>query len=338
MLGSARLAGGKTVPVPPGIKLSVQSPADPAPEYLRFLKQLGVEYVNVGSPKDMRTAEGFLTIKQRYESQGFKVWNIGNTSVHNMEEVTLNLPGRDGKIEEYKQYLRNLAQAGIYYTTYAHMGNGIWSSARTEVRGASTRQFDLNDPDKVGTWDGKTWKEPLSHGREFTEREIWDNYSYFIRQVVPVAEELGIRIGIHPDDPPAPKLAGVPRPIFSSFDGYRRALEIANSPNVGMCLCIGCWLEGGRLMGKDVLETISYFGSRKKIFKVHFRNVDAPMPKFVETFMDNGYFDMSKAMRALERVRFDGAVILDHTPSLVGGTYAQIAYGVAYMRALMERG
>jgi mannonate dehydratase len=336
-LSPARPAAAKVVPVPPGIKISVQSPAEPPADYIRFLKQLGVEYVNIGSSKDMRTAEGFIAIKRRYEPEGIQVWNIGNTSVHNMEEVTLNLPGRDQKIAEYKQHLRNLAAAGIHYTTYAHMGNGIWSSARTETRGAATRQFDMNDPNKVGSWDGRTWKEPLSHGREFSEQEIWDNYTYFIRQVVPLVEELGIRIGIHPDDPPAPRLAGVPRPIFSSFDGYRRALEIANSPNVGMCLCIGCWLEGGKRMGKDVLETIQYFGSRKKLFKVHFRNVDAPLPRFVETFMDNGYFDMSKAMRALEQVKFDGVVILDHTPSLVGGNYAQIAYGVAYMRALMSR-
>ena len=95
-------------------------------------------------------------------------------------------------------------------------------------------------------WDGKTWKEPLSHGRVFTKEEIWDNYTYFIKQVARVAEEDGVRIGIHPDDPPVPMLAGVPRCIFSNFDGYKRAMEIANSPNVGICLCCGTWLEGGR--------------------------------------------------------------------------------------------
>ena len=89
-------------------------------------------------------------------------------SVHNMPEVTLNLPGRDQKIEEYKQYLRNLGKAGIRYTTYAHMGNGIWTSGRTEVRGASAREFDQNSPTARGNWDGKVFTGPLSHGREFT--------------------------------------------------------------------------------------------------------------------------------------------------------------------------
>jgi mannonate dehydratase len=254
-----------------------------------------------------------------------------------MPEVTLNLPGRDRKIEEYKQYLRNLAEAGVFYTTYAHMGNGIWSSGRADVRGASARMFDLASPDKKGWWIDKTWTEPLSHGREFTKDEIWDNYTFFIKQVVPVAEEVGVRIGIHPDDPPVPVLAGVPRCIFSSFEGYKRALEIANSPNVGICLCCGTWLEGGKaITGKDPEEMIRHFGAAK-VWKIHFRNVSAPLPKFVETFMDNGYYDMYKIMKALRDVDYDGIVILDHSPSMVGGAYAQIAYAFGYMRALLNR-
>ena len=122
-----------------------------------FLKQFGAEYVSVGAPPDLRTAEGFLQIKKRYADAGITVWNIGNVSVHNMPEVTLNLPGRDQKIEEYKAYLRNLAKAGIGYTTYAHMGNGIWTSGRTMVRGASAREFDQNSPEARGNWDGKVF-------------------------------------------------------------------------------------------------------------------------------------------------------------------------------------
>ena len=127
----------------PGIKLCVQASAQPSDEELLFLNQIGAEYVSVGSTPDLRTAEGFLQIKKRYADAGITVWNIGNTSVHNMPEVTLNLPGRDEKIEEYKRYLRNLGAAGIYYTTYAHMGNGIWSSGRAEVRRASASSSDF---------------------------------------------------------------------------------------------------------------------------------------------------------------------------------------------------
>jgi mannonate dehydratase len=321
----------------PGIKISVQSPAAPTDDDLLFLRQLGVEYVSVGSPPELRTAEGFIQIKKRYASAGVTVWNIGNMSVHNMPEVTLNLPGRDAKIEEYKKYLQNLGKAEIFYTTYAHMGNGIWSSGRAESRGAPAREFDMASPDKLGFWGDAKFHEPLSHGREFSKEEIWDNYTYFIRQVAPVAENEGIRIGIHPDDPPVPVLAGVPRCIFSNFEGYKRAFEIANSPNVGMCLCCGTWLEGGPLMGKDVVETLRYFGRQGKVWKIHFRNVSAPLPHFVETFMDNGYMDMDQITKALVEVKFDGIMILDHSPDMLGGRYAQTAYGVAYMKASLKR-
>jgi mannonate dehydratase len=321
----------------PGIKLSAQVGAKPSDDDLLFLKQMGAEYVSVASTPDLRTAEGFMQIKKRYADAGITVWNIGNTDVHNMPEVTLNLPGRDRKIEEYKQYLRNLGRAGIYYTTYAHMGNGIWSSGRAEIRGASAREFDMASPNKVGVWADQKFYEPLSHGRKFSKEEIWDNYTYFIKQVSPVAEENSVRIGIHPDDPPEPELAGVPRCIFANFEGYKRAMEIANSPNVGICLCCGCWNEGGRqLMHKDPVEMIRYFGP-EKIWKIHFRNVNAPLPHFIETFMDNGYYDMSKIMGALVEVKFDGIVILDHTPDVVGGHYPEQAYGFAYMKALKNR-
>ncbi len=254
LLASSRHARATVHPSAPGIKLCAQSSAAPTDEQLLFLKQIGAEYVSVGSTPDLRTAEGFMQIKKRYADAGITVWNIGNTSVHNMPEVTLNLPGRDQKVEEYKQYLRNLGKAGIYYTTYAHMGNGIWNSGRATIRGASGRQFDLASPDKVG-----------------------------------------------------------------------------------VCLCCGTWLEGGKqLTGKDPEEMIRYFGA-KKIWKIHFRNVSAPLPHFVETFMDNGYYDMYKIMKALRDVNYDGIVILDHSPNVVGGANAQTAYGFAYMRALLNR-
>ncbi|MCC6861362.1 MAG: mannonate dehydratase, partial [Bryobacterales bacterium] len=258
-------------------------------------------------------------------------------NVHNMEEVTLNLPGRDRKIAEYIEYLHNLAKIGVFYTTYAHMGNGIWSTpAETTRGGASARAFDQSKAEK-GFWGGKTFQGPLTHGRKYSQEEIWENYTYFIAKVKPVAEQLGIAIGIHPDDPPVPELGGVPRCIFSNFEGYRKALEIADSPNIGMCLCVGCWLEGGKLMGKDPVETIRYFGKQGKLFKVHFRNVDKPLPHFVETFMDSGYFKMYPVMRALREVNFSGNVIADHVPGMIGGGRAATAYSIAYMRALLER-
>ncbi|HUS33788.1 MAG TPA: mannonate dehydratase [Verrucomicrobiae bacterium] len=324
----------KVAPLAPGIKISLQISTNATDEDLQFAQQLGVEYVNIPTGGAAATLENFINLKQRVEAAGLKVWNIGNSNVHNMQEVTLNLPGRDAKIEEYKQFLRNLAKAGIFYTTYAHMGNGIWSSAREATRGgAPARAFDM-EKEPVGNWAGTVFRGPLTHWRKYSKEELWENYTYFIRQVVPVAEELGMRIGIHPDDPPVPELGGVPRCIFGNFDGYVRALEIAKSPNIGVCLCAGTWMEGGKQMGKDVFEAARAFAKMDKLWKIHFRNVTGPIPRFVETFVDNGYTDMLRLMRTLHEVDFRGALIADHVPTMVGGTRVGWAYSIGYIKAL----
>ena len=339
-LGAASLtafpafAAGRTLePLSPGMKISLQIPGNFTDDDLTFAKQLGVGYVSI--PTQGGTYEIFSSFKQRVEAAGLKVANIGNSNVHNMPEVTLNLPDRDQKIEEYKQYLRNLGKAGLTYTTYAHMGNGIWSSEPEKTRGGATARSFHQDTAK-GYWAGKVFEGPLSHGRKYTKEELWENYTYFIKQVTPVAEENGIRIGIHPDDPPVPELAGVPRSIFGNFDGYVRALEIANSPNVGVCLCCGTWAEGGKYTGKDVYEAVRRFAKMGKLWKIHFRNVTGPIPNFVETFVDDGYTDMKKLMRTLVDVDFRGILIADHVPAMVGDRKTGWAYSIGYIKALHD--
>jgi mannonate dehydratase len=320
----------------PYIKIAYQAPAEPTPDDISFIQQMGVDHVVLWTDAKKASYDYYNSRRELYEAAGIKVYGFGNWDVHNQDKITLGLPGRDEKIEEYLTHLRNLSKAGIGYTTYAHMANGIWSTEPEISRGGSkARGFDLNKADK-GYWHGVTYEAPLSHGRKYSKDELWANYEYFIKKAASVAEEQKVRIGIHPDDPPAVELGGIPRCIFGNFDGYKRALEIADSPNVGMCLCVGCWLEGGTMMGKDVIETIRYFGAQKKIFKVHFRNVNQPMPHFTETFLDDGYADMYQILKTLKEVDFDGVIIADHIPSMVY-QQAGTAFSIGYMKGLVER-
>jgi mannonate dehydratase len=321
----------------PGIQLGTYVSHQASDEDLQALQQLAVPWamVTVGDPA-AHTADEYRRMQDRLAPYGLQIYRVANHSVHNVEEITLNLPGRDDKIEEFLTFIRNLGTAGIYYNTYAHMGNGIWSTGQTLGRGGvEARTMDLEQA--KGHWNGKVYEGELTHGRQYSEEELWDNYEYFIRRVAPVAEEAGVFIGIHPDDPPVYPLGGVPRCIFGTFEGYRRALEIADSPNIGVCLCVGCWLEGGEAMGADVIEAIRYFGGLGKLFKVHFRNVSNPLPEpWRETFIDDGYMDMHRVMQALRDVDYDGAIIPDHIPGMVGGGRAGLAYSIAYMRALVQ--
>jgi mannonate dehydratase len=319
----------------PIMKIAYQASPEPTEDNIKFIQQMGIDQVVLWTDSKKASADYYASRKQLYAAAGINVFGFGDFDVHNQDAIVLNLPGRDDKIEEYKNHLRNLNKAGIRYTTYAHMANGIWSTKGGKTRGdSSARSFDLANA-TGGSWIEKRYEGPLTHGRKYTTEEIWKNYEYFIKAVAPVAETENVRIGIHPDDPPVAELGGIPRCIFSSFEGYRQALEIADSPNVGMCLCVGCWLEGGSLMGKDVIETIEYFGKRKKIFKVHLRNVDQPLPHFTETFLDNGYASMYKIMKALKKVDFDGVIIADHIPSMVGSQSGS-AFSVGYLKGLLE--
>lgn len=323
--------------IEPGIKLAAQMSPEPSEDDLKFVKQMGVDYAVLWTDASKSSYDYYARRRKLFENAGIKVYGFGNRDVHNQDAIVLNLPNRDAKVEQYKQHLRDLGKAGIPYTTYAHMANGIWSTERETTRGgASARAFNLEKADK-GHWSGTYYTSPLSHGRRYTEEELWDNYTSFIQEVAPVAEEAGVKIGFHPDDPPGPELGGIPRCIFSSYDGYARALEIADSPNVGICFCVGCWLEGGPGMGKDVLESIRSFGSQNKIFKVHFRNVHAPLPHFIETFVDDGYMDMYKVMKALREINFDGVVIPDHIPTMVNDPRLGTAFTIGYMKALIDR-
>jgi mannonate dehydratase len=321
-----------------GIQIATGTSDTASDEDLRFMQQLGVEWMMVGvSDLANQNADYYKRLKERFGQFGLQIYRISNRSVHNMPEVTLNLPGRDEKVEEFATFIRNLGEAGIPYNTYAHMGNGIWNSGRAQGRGGmDARTLDIKNA--TGRWADMTFEGELTHGRVYTEDELWENYEYMIRKIAPVAEEAGVYIGIHPDDPPVYALGGIPRCIFGNFEGYKRAMEIADSPNIGVCLCVGCWLEGGvEGMGVDVPGAIRYFAQQNKLFKVHFRNVSNPMPEpWTETLMDDGYMDMHTVMKTLREMCFDGAVIPDHIPSLLGGSRAGLAYSIAYMRALLQ--
>jgi mannonate dehydratase len=176
--------------------------------------------------------------------------------------------------------------------------------------------------------------------RDYSAQEIWANYAYFLDAVLPVAEKAGIKLAHHPDDPPISPMNGVAK-VFINYAGYKHAEDLVSkgSMNWGLCLCLGTWLEGGDTMGKDAASMIRDFGGRGKIFTVHFRNVSSPLPKFHETFQDDGYQDMYLLMKALREVRSSASLIPDHYPGIVSDANLRIdnAYMVSTMRQMLRR-
>jgi mannonate dehydratase len=300
-------------------------------EDLLFLKQIGLRWARLEFGSENTSFEYLRATQQRFARYGIRILS-GVHYAYRSLRVQLGQAGRDQDIETYRNFLHDLGKLGIPIASYDFHPANTYTTTQVERRGYLTREFNLSD--------FKNRIEKLHFDREYSAGEIWNNYTYFVKAVLPVAEEAGVKLALHPDDPPLPKMNGVAK-LFTNYRGYQRAEQIAaGSRNWGLTFCVGTWSEGGDQMGKNVFEMIRDFGGRGKIFEVHFRNVSAPLPHFVETFPDDGYLDMYQVMKTLQDVRFNGVVEPDHIPQLVGDTglhRAGTAYCIAYMRALLRR-
>jgi mannonate dehydratase len=298
---------------------------------LRFLQQIGLRWARLEFGEGETTFDTLRAQQQRFARFGMRIYSGVHYSYRSLR-VQLGKRGRDEDIETYCRFLRDLGKLEIPIASYDFHPANTYTTNNVEHRGYMTREFDLND--------FRTKVEKQQFDREYSATNIWSNYIYFMKAVLPVAEEAGVKLALHPDDPPLAKMNGVAK-LFTNYGGYHRAEEVAgNSRNWGLTFCVGTWLEGGDEMGKNVLEMIDDFGRRGKIFEVHFRNVSAPLPHFVETFPDEGYMDMYQVMKALRRAGFSGAIEPDHVPRLAGDSgvlRAGTAYCIAYMRALLRR-
>ena len=311
---------------PHNLKLSVNISPDPEPDELRFARQLGVDCVYTWVRDDQRDVGYLTTLRQKVEDAGLVLYNVGNLTVGKSDKIHLALPGRDEVIAGFCRFIEALGRAGIGVTTFTWEPTQVWSSESGEIRGAVTRRVDLDE----------MRRRPFTHGRSYSEEELWDNFAYLMARLIPVAESAGVRLALHPNDPPTDSLGGIPC-LIRSAAAYRRAFQIADSPALGMEFCTGCWLEGGEAFG-DLLAGIREFQADGRILVVHFRNVSAPLPSFLETFLDNGYMDMLEVMTALVETGYPGTVTPDHMPRFPG-PYAvggRNAYPIGYMKALLH--
>lgn len=266
-----------------------------------------------------------LQLRKLIEDHDLTLEAIENTPYHFYDKCMLGLPGRDEQIENYCATLRNLGRAGIKVLGYHWMPSMVWRTSHHENGRGGAR---------VTAYDHELAKDaPDSFGRKVSADELWANYEYFIKRVLPVAEEAGVRLALHPDDPPVAEVGGVAR-IMSGLDGFRRAMTIGDSPNHGLDFCMGTWAE----MGVDTMfAAMEEFGRARKLVYVHFRNVKGCVPRFSETFLDEGDVDVVRAMRLLKDVGFDGFIIDDHVPKMTNDTvwgHRSRAYAVGYIKGL----
>jgi mannonate dehydratase len=304
------------------------NPADD--DYLQFAKQLGCDGIVAHVP-DLPHPDGFwryddlVVLRERVNRFGLELLAIENTPWEMYEDCMIGGPQRDRQIESYCTTITNLGRAGIDKLGLCWMPNSVWSSSfSTPGRGGvEVRSFDYND----------FLSAPLSHGRAFDEDEVWELFEYFITRVISAAESAGVRLAIHPDDPPVPSLGGIAR-IFRDVDGFRRATEeICPSPNLGLNFCMGTWSEIGPGIA---LEAMEYFAERDRVVYVHFRDVKGHLPEFAECFIGEGNINPVDAIMILKRAGYDGFVEDDHVPVMLGDENKWAPRGRAYTAGYLQ--
>jgi mannonate dehydratase len=231
-----------------------------------------------------------------------------------MSRIKLGREGRDEDLENFCQMLRNMGELGIPLLCYNFMAQIGWFRSKADVPargGALVSRFDLAE---LAT-------SPTEAG-EVPAETIWDNFRVFIQRVMPVAQQAGVRLALHPDDPPLPSLRGVAR-IFGTPEAFERAYALAPSPCNGVTFCRANF----KLMGANLTECIRRFGRQERLFFLHLRDVRGTAAKFEEVFHDEAAAELMETLRECQAAGFNGPLRCDHVPTLAGETNDQPGYG-----------
>jgi mannonate dehydratase len=302
----------------------------------KVVRQAGVRFAVGGLPPAAGLGPGerpwdyepLLRLRQRYESAGFRLMVLESRPPYNLAKR--GLPGRDAEIDQICTLIENLGRVGIPVWCYEWMADFNWLRTDTAIasRGGSIVS---------GFNAGQLPDAPPPELGPIGDEELWANLEYFLRRVLPVAERAGVKLAMHPDDPPLSPIRGVAR-IMRSVANFRRLVDLFPSPANGIALCQGNF----RLMTDDIPAVIRDFGA-DKIFFVHLRDVRGTPEKFEEVWHDDGPTDLLECLRAYREIGFDGVLRPDHVPTVEGdsnehpgySTYGRL-FAIGYLRGLQE--
>ena len=291
-----------------------------------------------------------LRIKREMNDAGLAWEAIENFDPAHWHDVLLGGPRKKQQLEDLKTIIRRVGEAGIPVIGYNFSVAGVWGLVRGPwARGGAESVGFLGTagPAQTPIPRGQVWNMTYDESQTgtvppTTQEQLWKRLQDFLEAVLPVAEQAGVTLAAHPDDPPVPTLRGHARLVYQPHL-YRRLFDLVPSANSKAEFCLGALQE---MDGGDVYATTEEHAARGEIAYVHFRNVRGKVPDYRETFADDGDLDMIRILQILRRHGYDGVVIPDHTPELEGGAqgagwHAGMAYALGYLRAAIacvERG
>lgn len=322
-------------PRAPKICLGISPNADRG--LMRKYRQIGVEHVLMGgSPIPWREND----LRARMDQLRAGGLTLVNLMIAGFPDILYGRPGRDREIDQVCESIQAAGKVGlpvVEYNFYAHR----LTEGHFEEEGRGGAGLTASD------YARSRMLPPLPEIGVHTAEEMWSNLTYFLQRVVPVAERCGVRLALHPNDPPVPASRG-PAQIMSTLDHWKRLIEIVPSPANGITYDCGVTRE----IGEDPVEVCRYFGSRDRINHVHYRNVRVRVASldYTEVFPDEGEVDMLAVMRELVRLQYPRAIYPEHPRALDadrelpgfnpydpgGGGYSGLVYNVAYTRAMLQ--
>jgi len=311
-------------------------------EILRAMAGFGVNHICSRLPSakfdSSWSVESLTRMRERVESFGLVLdivpLPLSSNEIETFENPNIMLgksPERDRELDDICQMIRNTARAGIPGLKYNLTFIGVVRSPSTKGRGGAEYSTFVYEQAKQDP--------PLTKAGPVDADAYWERITYFLERVVPVAEEYKVKLAFHPQDPAMPADRGYRgiKTVLGSVEGLKRFITIKESPYHGLNFCQGTVAEMLKKPGEEIFDVIRYFGTRKKIFNVHFRNIAGGFLNFRETFIDDGDVDMLKAMRVYKEIGFDGMMMPDHVPKIEGDarSYQAFAFTFGYIKALI---
>lgn len=293
-----------------------------------------------GDPETLWSAEELRDLRKAVEAEGLKLEAIENFDPAHWHDVLLDGPKKNRQLENVKTILRHLGEAGIPIMGYNFSIAGVCGRTTGPYARGGATSVGMEGPLEEPMPQGMVWNmvydpaAPKGFVPPATSEELWQRLDYFLGAVLPVAEAAGVRLALHPDDPPMPAMRGQPRLVYQPRL-YRKVIDLNPSPANAFEFCVGTLAE---MNEGDVYEAVDTYSRQGRLAYVHLRNIRGKVPFYQETFIDEGDVDVPRVLRILKKNNFDGVIIPDHTPQMncAAPWHAGMAYALGYLRAAMQ--
>jgi mannonate dehydratase len=293
-----------------------------------------------GDPDVLWSLEELQALRREVEAAGLKLEAIENFDPAHWYDVLLDGPKKRPQMENLKIIIRRLGQAGIPVMGYNFSIAGVAGRVTGPFARGGAESVGMDGPLDAPMPRGMVWNmvydpdAPAGPVPPVTHDELWRRVEDFLREIVPVAEEAGVKLAAHPDDPPMATLRGQPRLVYQPAH-YQRLINLHSSPANALEFCVGTLAE---MTEGDVCDAVDQYSRQGRLAYVHLRNITGKVPNYRETFIDDGDVDMVRVLRILKKNRFEGVIIPDHTPQLACGApwHAGMAYALGYLQAALK--